>query len=105
LSALLETEWVQGRRYGIDKPSIAGAFRQALEGAEVEFEHPPMVEEALYVWARRPRAAFADCLLAARAAHPGCSRCVTFEVGAAQLSNSCRAVAASGAAALTEQPD
>lgn len=85
LCALLEAEWVLRSRYQLDKPAIAGAFTQMLESAGVEFEHEPTVEEALYVWARHPRADFADCLLAARAAHLGCSRFVTFDAGAARL--------------------
>ena len=71
LGALLETEWVLRSRYKLDKASIAGAFTALLESVDVEFEHPPTVEEALYVWAQHPGADFADCLLTARAAHLG----------------------------------
>lgn len=85
LGALLETEWVLRSRYHIDKASIAGAFTALLESADVEFEHPPTVEEALYVWAQHAEADFADCLLTARAAHLGRSRFVTFDAGAARL--------------------
>jgi len=51
----------------------------------VEFEHPPTVEKALYVWAQHPEVDFADCLLAARAAHLSRSRFLTFDAGAARL--------------------
>ena len=85
LGALLETEWVLRSRYKLDKASIAGAVTALLESGDVEFEHPPTVEEALYVWAQHPAADFADCLLTARAAHLGRSRFVTFDVGAARL--------------------
>ncbi len=85
LGALLETEWVLRSRYRLDKASIAGAFVALLESADVEFEHPPTVEEALYVWAQHPAADFADCLLTARAAHLGRSRFLTFDAGAARL--------------------
>lgn len=85
LGALLETEWVLRSRYKLDKTSIANAFTALLESADVEFEHEPTVEEALNVWAQHPAADFADCLLAARAAHLGRSRFVTFDVGAARL--------------------
>jgi predicted nucleic-acid-binding protein len=85
LAALLETEWVLRSRYKLDKASIAGAFTALLESADVEFEHPPTVEEALYVWAQHPEADFADCLLTARAAHLGRSRFLTFDAGAARL--------------------
>lgn len=85
LGVLLETEWVLRSRYKLDKASIAGAVSALLECADVEFEHPPTVEEALYVWAQHPGADFADCLLTARAAHLGRSRFLTFDVGAARL--------------------
>ncbi len=82
---LLETEWVLRSRYKLDKASIAGAFAALLESVDVEFEHPPTVEEALYVWAQHPGTDFADCLLIARAAHVGRSRFLTFDTGAARL--------------------
>ena len=85
LGALLETEWVLRTRYELDKASIAGAFTALLESVDVEFEHPPTVEEALYVWGQHPAADFADCLLTARAAHLGRRRFVTFDAGAARL--------------------
>lgn len=85
LGALLETEWVLRSRYKLDKSSVAAAFNALLESADVEFEHPPTVEEALYVWAQNPNADFADCLLTARAAHLGRSRFLTFDAGAARL--------------------
>ena len=72
-------------RYRLDKAGIAGAFTALLESADVEFEHPPTVEEALYVWAQHPGADLADCMLTARAAHLGRSRFLTSDVGAAQL--------------------
>ena len=85
LGVLLETEWVLRSRYKLDKASIAGALTALLESADVEFEHPPTVEEALYVWAQHPDADFADCLLTARAAHLGRSRFLTFDADAARL--------------------
>jgi len=85
LGALLETEWVLRNRYKLDKASIASAFTALLESADVEFEHPPTVEETLYVGAQHPGADFADCLLTARAAHLGLSRLMTFDAGAARL--------------------
>jgi len=85
LGALLETESVLRSRYQLDKVSIAGAVTALLESGDVEFEHPPTVEEALYVWAQHPGADFADCLLAARAAHLGRSRFLTFDAGTARL--------------------
>ena len=85
LGVLLETEWVLRSRYKLDKASIAHAVTALLESADVELEHPPTVEEALYVWAQHPGADFADCLLTARAAHLGRRRFVTFDSGAARL--------------------
>ena len=85
LCALLETEWVLRSRYKLDKPAIAAAFTQMLESAGIEFEHEPTVEESLYLWSRYPRADFADCLLAARAAHLGRDRFLSFDAGETQL--------------------
>ncbi len=85
LGVLLETEWVLRSRYRLDKASIADAIAALLESVDVKFEHPPTVEEALYVWAQHPRADFADCLLTARAAHLGRTRFLTFDAGAARL--------------------
>jgi predicted nucleic-acid-binding protein len=85
LCTLLETEWVLRSHYRLDKASIAGAFTVLLESADVAFEHPPTVEETLYVWAQHPGADFADCLLAAHAAHLGRRRVMTFDAGAARL--------------------
>ncbi len=85
LGVLLETEWVLRSRYKLDKASIADAFIGLLESSDVEFEHPPTVEEALYVWGQHPGADFADCLFTARAAHLGRSRFLTFDAGAARL--------------------
>lgn len=55
-------------RYKLGKASIASAFTALMESADVEFEQPPTVEEALYVWAQHAAADFAECLLSARAA-------------------------------------
>ncbi len=52
---------------------------------DVEFEHEPTVEEALFVWVQHPASDFADCLLSAGAAHLGRSRFMTFDAGAAKL--------------------
>jgi len=52
LRALLEIEWVLRSGHRLDKASIAGAISGLLESGDVEFEHPPTVEEALYVGAQ-----------------------------------------------------
>jgi predicted nucleic-acid-binding protein len=85
LGVMLESEWVLRNCYKLDKASIAGAFTTLLESADVEFEHLPTVEEAMYVWGQHPGADFADCLLTARAAHLGRNRFLTVDVGAARL--------------------
>jgi len=53
LGALLETVWVL-RSHRLDKASIAGAISGLLESSGVEFEHPPTVQESLYVGAQHP---------------------------------------------------
>lgn len=85
LMSILEAEWVLRSAYKLDKASIAQAFTQLLESRDVVIEHAATLEEALYVWAQHPAADFTDCLLAARAAHLGRSRFVTFDVGASKL--------------------
>jgi predicted nucleic-acid-binding protein len=85
LCALLETEWVLRSRYKVTRNAIAAAFIAMLEAPGIEFEHDATVEEALYLLDQHPNADFADCLLAARAAHLGRSRFVTFDAGAARL--------------------
>lgn len=85
LCTLLETEWVLRSGYKLDKVSVLGAFMGLLESGDVEFEHEPTVEEALYLWGQYSKVGFADCLLNARAAHLGRSRFMTFDVGASKL--------------------
>ena len=85
LCALLETEWALRSRYKLDKASISGAFSHLLESGDVEFEHEPTVEEALYLWGLVPGCDFADCLLVARAAHLGQTRFMTFDARASRL--------------------
>jgi predicted nucleic-acid-binding protein len=88
LGALLETEWVLRSRYKLDQAAISKAFAQLLESGDVEFEHQPTVEEALYLWSMHLGSDFADCMLSARAAHLGRARFVTFDVRAARLPRS-----------------
>ena len=54
LRALLEIEWVLRSGHRLDKASVAGAISGLLESSGVEFEHPPTVEESLYVGAQHP---------------------------------------------------
>ena len=84
LGVLLETEWVLRSRYKLDKTSIVATFAALLERIDVEFEHRPTMEEALYLWNHQLSSDFADCLFAARAAHLG-SRLLTFDINAARL--------------------
>jgi predicted nucleic-acid-binding protein len=85
LCALLEAEWVLRSRYKVERQAMASAFIALLEAPGIEFEHDATVEEALYLFDQFASADFADCLLAARAAHLGRSRFVTFDAGAARL--------------------
>jgi predicted nucleic-acid-binding protein len=85
LCVLLEAEWVLRSRYKVDRASMAEAVIAMLESPGIEFEHPPTVEEALYLFEQFPSAEFADCLIVARATHLGRARLLTFDVGAAKL--------------------
>jgi predicted nucleic-acid-binding protein len=64
---------------------MAEAVIAMLGSSGIEFEHPPTVEEALYLFEQFPSAEFADCLIVARATHLGRDRFLTFDVGAAKL--------------------
>lgn len=84
LCTLLETEWVLRSRYKVDRPATVAAVIAMLETPSIEFEHPPTVEEALYLFEQYPSADFADCLQVARVTHLGRSF-LTFDAGAAKL--------------------
>jgi len=85
LCALLETERALRSRYKIDRASMTAAVIVMLETPGIEFEQAPTVEVALYLFEQVPSANFADCLLLARATHPGRDRFMTFDACAAKL--------------------
>ena len=85
LCALLETEWVLRSRYKVDRASMTAAVIAMLETPDIEFEHAPTVEEALYLFEQYPSADFADCLLVACATHLGRDHFLTFDADAAKL--------------------
>jgi predicted nucleic-acid-binding protein len=85
LGALPETEWVLRSRYRLDKSAVTATIARLLETNGVVFEHEPTLEEVLFIWAQRPSADFADCLLNARTVQLGRTRFVTFDAGTATL--------------------
>ena len=84
LRALLEIEWV-AERPSARQSQHRGRDLRAAGKQRGRVRAPPTVQESLYVEAQHPEADFADCLLAARAAHLGRSPFLTFDAGAARL--------------------
>lgn len=67
-------------RHALNHPTVHGAARRLSR----RVEHLPTVEMGLYVWSQHPRAAFADCPLAARTAHLNRTLFVSLDPGAAR---------------------
>ena len=84
LLVLLETEWVLRSRYGRQKNQILDAISGLLDSAEVELEHEPTIEEALYLW-KDSTADFADCLIGAHHRRLGCRATATFDARVVKL--------------------
>jgi predicted nucleic-acid-binding protein len=81
---MLELEWVLRSRYGLDKPTVLGAFNALLETQELEFQDEPAVERALSFY-RQSSADFADCLHAGQCGSAGRVPMITFDDAAARL--------------------
>jgi predicted nucleic-acid-binding protein len=83
-TVMLELEWVLRSRYGLDKPTVLGAFNALLETQELEFQDEPAVERALSFY-RQSSADFADCLHAGQCGSAGRVPMITFDDAAARL--------------------
>lgn len=84
LVVLVETEWVLRSRYSLAKADIIEAMSGLLSAKEIQFEHEPAVEEALYLW-KDSAAEFADCLIGAHHRRLGCRATATFDTKAVKL--------------------
>ena len=84
LLVLVETEWVLRSRYSVKKSEIVQTISGLLDATEVQFEHEPAVEEALFTW-KDSATDFADCLIGAHHYRVGCRTTATFDAKAAKL--------------------
>jgi len=81
---LLELAWVLGSLYRRPKPVVIQAIRAILDNLDLEVEGPRALEAALERW-EGCTADFADCFIERLCALGGCTRTVTFDVGASKL--------------------
>ena len=98
---LAETVWtLEGRRYGLDRPSIAAAVRSLFDEPSICFEHRWAVWRAVHAYreftappggSRKSEVGFADALIAFKAAGVAANRgevlstIYTFDKAAQQL--------------------
>lgn len=82
---LVETYWVLNRAYRFDKSDILDALETMTRSAEVVFQDPALVTQAIR--AARTGADFSDALIDADARLRGCSQVATFDQRAARHLN------------------
>jgi len=83
LVAVVELVWVLSSCYDLSREQVALALEAMLRTKQFVVEHADQVVRALRVF-KASKADFADCLIERSAAHAGCERTVTFDVGAAK---------------------
>lgn len=75
---LIELAWVLKRSYNNPVSEICNALRALTRNATVNIESHDCMSEALLLY-EQGQAGFADCLLAVKAGHVGCSALRTFD--------------------------
>jgi predicted nucleic-acid-binding protein len=80
---VVELAWVLSSAYSLTRQQLAQAFAVLLGSKQLVVEHADQVIKALRVFAASS-ADFADCLIERAATGAGCSRTMTFDVGAAK---------------------
>lgn len=85
VTVMLEIEWVLRSRYRFDRLSLIAALDALLGVAELEFQHEPVLEQALWRFKQLGSANFADCLHLALATQAGSVPFLTFDERAAKL--------------------
>jgi predicted nucleic-acid-binding protein len=80
---VVELAWVLSSAYSLTRQQLAQAFAVLLRSKQLVVEHADQVIKALRVFAASS-ADFADCLIERAATGAGCSRTMTFDVGAAK---------------------
>jgi predicted nucleic-acid-binding protein len=83
LVSMMELYWVLSSCYELSRDQLAQAVEGILRSKQLVVEQADQVVRALRVFGAS-KADFADCLIERSAAHAGCSRTVTFDVGASK---------------------
>ncbi|MEE8271031.1 MAG: type II toxin-antitoxin system VapC family toxin [Alphaproteobacteria bacterium] len=83
---LSELTWVLSRPYDYRRDQIADVLDKLLRAAQLRFEDPPLIWDALNAY-RSGSADMADCLIGAINAKGGCATTVTFDKKAARLTD------------------
>jgi predicted nucleic-acid-binding protein len=83
LVTLAELVWVMDRTYNKPRNEISALVRGLLESRQVIIENHDAVTQALLRF-ESSNADFSDCLIERLCASAGCSRTMTFDVGAAK---------------------
>lgn len=86
LVVLAEVVWVMTARYAADRATVAKVVRGLLASASLRTQAAEAVALAVDDF-ERSKAEFSDALIARLARSAGCSRTVTFDRRAAQLSS------------------
>ena len=84
LVAMVELSWVLSVSYGLTRDQVAQAIDALLRTKEIVVESKDSILKALRVF-NTSSADFADCLIAQCAVIAGCSKTMTFDVGAAKV--------------------
>jgi predicted nucleic-acid-binding protein len=83
LVSIVELVWVLGFSYKLAREQIAQVLSGLLRSKEIVVDRAELVGRAVRVFGSTS-AVFADCLIERTAASAGCSRTMTFDVGAAK---------------------
>ena len=81
--SVIELGWVLSTSYDLDRGQVAQALELMLRTKTVVVDRADEVMKALRVF-KASSADFADCLIECTAASAGCSKTMTFDVGAAK---------------------
>lgn len=85
VTVALELEWVLRSRYRFAKDAVILALDSLLGAMELDFQHEPAVEWALWHYRRPGAPDFADCVHTALAEHTGHGPLLTLDRRAAKL--------------------
>jgi predicted nucleic-acid-binding protein len=80
---VVELFWVLSSSYGLSRAQFAQALEALLRTKELVVDRADQVLKALRVF-NATSADLADCLIERAAAHAGCARTLTFDIGAAK---------------------